>query len=66
MLRTATMTIRTDTLAHAIDDLSDIRVSGKSLPARVDLDGGEETLFPRETEPGQWEAQSDSGRCYPL
>lgn len=32
--------IRTDTLSHACQDLSDARIAGQSYPVRVDLDDG--------------------------
>lgn len=64
-------TIRTDSREHAISDLSDARICGAPLPARVDLDDGSETLYPRCRDTGevcgpQWQAESDSGRVYPL
>ena len=59
-------TIRTDTRANAINDLSDARIRGEELPKVVALDDCRETLYVKEVEPGQWEAQSDSGACYPL
>lgn len=64
------MTIRTDTIGHAVDDLSDARVRGANLNdpayACVDLDNGDR-LRCVEREPGQWEAWSDdTDRSYPL
>ncbi len=63
------MTIRTDTIGHAVDDLSDARIRGADLHdpayACIELDDGER-LRPVEVSPGQWEAWSVSDRSYPL
>lgn len=64
-MSTTSATIRTDTRNHAVDDLSDVRIRGGKLPESVTLDDGE-VLTIVEADPGQWEAQSDNGRSYPL
>ena len=53
-----TTTPRTDTRAHAVVDLSDARCRGETLPESVTLDDGD-VLRIVETEPGQWQAESD-------
>lgn len=54
--------IRTDTIGHAVDDLSDARLRGAILAdpayACIEMDDGDR-LRCVEREPGQWEAWSD-------
>lgn len=62
--------IRTDTIGHAVDDLSDARIRGANLNdpdfACIEMDDGD-YLRCIEREPGQWEAWSDaSDKSYPL
>jgi hypothetical protein len=64
------MTIRTDTIGHAVDDLSDARIRGADLTdttfACIEMDDGDR-LRCVERSPGQWEAWSDNrDAAYPL
>jgi hypothetical protein len=55
--------IRTDTNAHAVDDLSDARIHGADLNdpffACIEMEDGDR-LRCVERSPGQWEAWSDN------
>lgn len=63
------MSIRTDSIQSAVNDLSDARVQGADLNsseyACVELDDGT-LLRCVETRPGQWEAWTDDDRSWPL
>ena len=63
------MSIRTDSIGSAVNDISDARIAGADLNdpayAAVELDDGT-ILRCVETSPGQWEAWSDDDRSWPL